>query len=171
MVPLKTAVCNDDLNDRSGTLRAADFRSRPHLVLKDLTEEPRPVRRPRRSPLAHTENVLLGAAAAAALGYFLVSAAAPLAHAVQQNYTAQSLPQSITISKTVKRGDTLAGLALRYGNPSTYLLAREEQIARANHLSGMTPLLPGQRLSIPVTNPAVIARIVHPSHAPLVASR
>ncbi len=171
MVPLKTALCNESLNARFSTPRAADFRARPQLVLKDLTEEPRPVRRPHLSPLARTENALLGVAAAAALGYFLVSAAAPLAHAVQQNYASQPLPQIVTISKTIKRGDTLAGLALRYGNPSTYLLAREEQIARANNLSGTTPLLPGQRLLIPVTNPAVIARIVHPSHAPLVASR
>ena len=163
MVPLTLDLCNE---------RPAALRSRPALVLKDFTEEPAPAaRRPRRNSLARVENTLLAAAAASACGYFLFTAAASLAHSVQQNYAAQALPQTVVIAKTVKRGDTLAGLALRYGDPNAYLLQREDQIARANHLPGAAPLLPGQRLQIPVTNPKVIAQIVRASHHALVASR
>ena len=163
MVPLTLDLCND---------RPAALRSRPALVLKDLTEAPAPVvRRPRRSPLARVENTFLAAAAVSACGYFLFTAAASLTHSIQQNYAVSALPQTVVIAKTVKRGDTLAGFALRYGDPNTYLLQREDQIARANHLRGSAPLLPGQHLRIPVTNPKVIAQIVRASHRALVASR
>ena len=161
MVPLKLARCNDHLE----TLPA-----RPSLVLKDLTQDP-PARRPRRSPLARVENALFAAAAASACGYFLLSAGVSFIRSIEQNYAVQPLPQSIVIAKTVKRGDTLAGLALRYGDPNTYLLQREDQIARVNHLPGAAPLLPGQHLRIPVTNPKVIAEISRVSHHALVASR
>jgi nucleoid-associated protein YgaU len=163
MVPLTLDLCND---------RPASPRSRPLLVLKDLTEDAAPpVRRPCRSPFARVENTLLAAAAVSACGYFLWSAAASLTHSIQQNYAVSALPQTVVIAKTVKRGDTLAGLALRYGDPNIYLLQREDQIARANHLAGAAPLLPGQHLRIPVTNPKIIAQIVRISHHALLASR
>ncbi len=161
MVPM-IDVCND---------RSQALYSRPQLVLKDYTQEPPAVRPPCRKALARFESVLLASAASAALGYFLAGSAASLIHSVQQNYSAQTLPQSVIISKAVKRGDTLTSLAQRYGNPNTYILEREDQIARANHLTGVMPLLPGQHLQIPVTNPTVIAQIVRASHRPLVASR
>ena len=162
MVSLKLDVCND---------RLEMLRPRSQLVLKDLTQSASQTRTPRRSPLARTENMLLAAAAVSAAGYFLLSAGFSLVHSVQQNYAAQPLPQTVVIAKTIKRGDTLASLALRYGDPNTYLLRREYQIIRANNLSGMEPLLPGQHLQIPVTNPKVIAQIVRASHRALVASR
>ncbi len=163
MVPLTLDLCND---------RPAALRSRPVLVLKDLTEDSSPTaRRSHCSPLARAENALLAAAAVSACGYFLITAAASLTHSIQRNYAVPALPQTVVIAKTVKRGDTLAGLALRYGDPSTYLLQREDQIARANHLPGSAPLLPGQHLQIPVTNPKVIAQIVRTSHHALIASR
>ncbi len=151
--------------------------SRPWLVLQDYSQLPErsqeqpPARPSHRSPLARAENVLLASAASAALGFFVVSSAFSLLHSVQQNYSSQTLPQTVTISKAVKRGDTLTSLARRYGNPDTYILEREDQIARANHLTGLTPLLPGQHLQIPVTNPTIIAQIVRSSHRPLLASR
>ena len=155
---------NEMCEDRSQTVC-----SRPQLVLKDYTEVP--AKPSRRSPMARAENVLLTSAASAAVGFFFFSSAASLVHSVEQNYRSQALPQSVIISKSVKRGDTLASLARHYGNPSTYILEREDQIARANHLTGSQPLFPGQHLQIPVTNPAVIAQLVHASHRPLVASR
>ncbi len=162
MVSLKADVCND---------RFQGSCSQPHLVLKDYSEE-RPLgRSSRRKTFARAENVLLASAASAALGFFVVTSAASFIHSVEQDYRSQTLPQSVIISKAVKRGDTLASLAQRYGNPDTYILEREDQIARANHLTGTQPLLPGQHLQIPVTNPAAIAQIVHSSHLPLVASR
>ena len=150
---------------------------RPRLVLQDFSQEQpcslsqkRAVSRPRRRLLARAENVLLASAASAAIGYFVLSSASSLIHSVQQNYSSPALPRTVIISKVVKRGDTLTSLARRYGNPNTYILQREDQIARANHLTG-TPLLPGQHLEIPVTNPSVIAQIVRSSHHHLLASR
>lgn len=162
MVSVKADVCND---------RSQVLCSRPPLVLKDYTEERPSVDPTRRTPFALAENFVLASAASAALGFFVLTSAASLVHSVEQNYRGQTLPQSVIISKAVKRGDTLASLARRYGNPDTYILEREDQIARANHLTGTQPLLPGQRLQIPVTNPTVIAQIVRSSHRPLVASR
>jgi nucleoid-associated protein YgaU len=167
MVPLRLDVCDD----RS---RPADVRSRPQLVLKDLTAEQPSCSshaRARRSPLHRVENVLLAAAAAAVLLYFFFTFALSLVHSIQQSYATPALPSVVMISKTVARGDTLTGLAKRYGDPNTYILAREEQIARVNHLSGTAPLVPGQRLRIPVTNPAVIAQIEYRYHRSLVAKR
>ena len=162
MVPLKLDRCDDRSNLRQ---------AQPLLVLKDWTHEP-PIRpRPQRNSLVRFENILLATAAAAALAFFCFSFAASLVHSVQQSYNSQLLPRTVVISKTVTRGDTLAGLALRYGDPNTYILQREDQIARVNHLAGATPLLPGQHLQIPVTNPALIAQIVRASHHRLVASR
>lgn len=167
MVPLRLDVCDD----RS---RPAVVRSQPQLVLKDLTAErlsKNPAVSTRRSPLHRMENVLLAAAAAAVLLYFLFTFALSLVHSVQQRYAASALPSVVMISKTVARGDTLTKLARRYGDPNMYILAREEQIARANHLAGTTPLVPGQHLRIPVTNPAVIAQIEYRYHHSFVAQR
>ena len=161
MVPM-IDLCND---------RSEKQPSRPALVLKDWTQETSKTRRSRRRPLVGFENVLLAATGAATLAFFFFSFAVSLVHSVQQNYGSQLFPQTIVISKTVARGDTLAGLAYRYGDPNTYILEREDQIARANHLRGTAPLFPGQHLQIPVTNPSVIAQIVRASHRPLVASR
>ncbi len=163
--------CNDRSTDRSEALR-----SQPQLVLQDFTQDlsqdptqEQPLKHCK--PFARFENVLLASAASAAIGFFLATSASSFVHSVQQNYSSQTLPQTVIISKVVKRGDTLTLLARRYGNPNTYILEREDQIARANHLTGTMPLFPGQHLQIPVTNPSVIAQIVHASHRPLVASR
>ena len=167
MVPLRLDVCDD----RS---RPAGVRPRLQLVLKDMTTEPsvaRPSAHVRRSPFNRLENVMLAAAAAAVLLYFFFTFVFTLVHSVQQRYSTPALPPVVMISKTVARGDTLTKLARHYGDPSVYILAREEQIARANHLAGITPLVPGQHLQIPVTNPAVIAQIEHRYHRGLVAQR
>ena len=117
------------------------------------------------------ENLLLAAAAAAVLLYFFFTFALSLFHTVLQSYVTPTLPSVVMISKTVAPGDTLTQLAKRYGDPNTYILAREEQIARASHLAGTAPLVPGQHLRIPVTNPTVIAQIEHRYHHSLVAQR
>ena len=146
---------------------------RPVLVLKDLTLEPAlpsaPRRRIRRSPFQKIETLLLGASASAVAVFFAVSATSSLLHSIRQSYAGPSAPAVIVISKKVSRGDTLGSLAKRYGDPQMYLPVREEQIARLNHLSGATPLVPGQHLQIPVTSPVVIAQIERSHQA--VASR
>ena len=163
MVPLRLDTCED-------RARTSTAPPRPQLVLKDVSEERAPRRSPRRSPFRRFENALLAAAVAAVLLYFLFTFAASLVQTIQQSYRPSTLPASILISKTVRHGDTLTGLASRYGDPNVYILDRVEQIARANHLTGNTPLVPGQRLQIPVTNPVVIAQIEKSIH-PAVASR
>ncbi len=162
MVSLKADVCDD---------RFQGFSSPPQLVLKDWTHEQPALRPLRRKASLRWDNILLASAASAAIGFFVFTSAASLVNSVEQNYRSQALPQSVTISRAVKRGDTLTSLARHYGNPNTYILEREDQIARANHLTGKVPLLPGQHLQIPVTNPTVIAQIVRSSHRPLLASR
>ena len=166
MVPLRLDVCDD-------RPRPASVRPQPRLVLKDVTEAAtsRTSSAVRRSPFSRFENVLLAAAAAAVLLYFFFTFALSLVHSVQQSYAIPAQPAVVMISKTVARGDTLTKLARRYGDPNIYILAREEQIARANHLAGTTPLIPGQHLHIPVTNPAVIAQIEHRYQQGLVAQR
>ena len=162
MVPLKLDKCDDRSNLRQ---------AQPLLVMKDWTHETPMRPRTQRNSLVRFEDILLATAAAAALAFLFFGFAVSLVHSVQQNYDSQMFPRTVVISKTVARGDTLAGLALRYGDPNTYILQREDQIARVNHLAGTTPLLPGQHLQIPVTNPALIAQIVRSSHHRLVASR
>lgn len=172
MVPLRLdAPRTRTTRERSQFVRA----DRPTLVLKDLTlEEPvceptPPRRRARRSPFQKFETLMLGASAAAVGAFFVVSSASSLLHSVRQSYAGPSASPVVMISKNVSRGDTLTSLAKRYGDPQTYLPVREEQIARANHLSGAVPLVPGQHLRIPVTSPAVIAEIERAHQA--VASR
>ena len=166
MVPLRLDVCDD-------RPRPASVRPRPQLVLKDVTAALPCQTSPaaRRSPFSRFENVLLAAAAAAVLLYFFFTFALSLVHSVQQSYVTPAQPAVVMISKTVTRGDTLTRFARQYGDPNVYILAREEQIARANHLTGTAPLVPGQHLQIPVTNPAVIAQIEHRYHNGLVARR
>ena len=149
------------------------YSERPALVLKDLTLEPAlppaPRRRARRSPFQKAESLMLGASAAAVGAFFVVSSASSLLHSVRQSYAGPSATSVVMISKKVSRGDTLSSLARHYGDPQTYLPVREEEIARANHLSGAVPLVPGQHLRIPVTSPTVIAEIERSHQA--VASR
>ena len=148
---------------------------RPHLILTDFTLEapsPEPIaprRRPRRSLFQKFETLMLGASAAAVALFFAVSGVSSLVSSARQSYAGPAAPAVVMISKNVARGDTLTSLAKRYGDPQTYLPVREEQIARANHLSGAVPLVPGQHLRIPVTSPTVIAEIERAHRA--VASR
>jgi LysM repeat protein len=167
MVPLRIDVCEERPRFQSS-------HARPRLVLKDLGQdtapEPAPPPAVRRSFFSRIESILLSAAVVAVLFFFLSSSVLSLIHTVQQSYAPPTQPTLMMIAKTVKPGDTLAKLAGRYGDPNAYLPVREEQIARANHLSGAFPLVPGQRLRIPVTNPTVIAQIQKQSRA-LLASR
>ncbi len=167
MVPLRLDVCED-------RPRWVEARPRPQLVLKDVAPEPSPRRRAKRSPLHRIENVLLITALAAALLFFVLNFAFSLFHTVQQSYFPSTTPSVVMISKTVARGDTLTRFAKKYLAPGTYMPDGIEQIARANHLSGFAPLVPGQHLLIPVTNPTVIAQIENyrlQSHRALIAAR
>ena len=65
----------------------------------------------------------------------------------------------VTVPVTVGSGDSLWSLARRYGSPNRYILDRVDTLAQANHLSAGDPLLPGQRLLVPVENPVELARL------------
>ena len=159
----------------------ADAPLRPRLVLKDFTSkdltsknstsEVSPRRQMRTNPLRRLENISALLAAAIVLLFFVIGFGVSLFHTVQLSYSPASTPTMVMISKTVKHGDTLSRFASRYGDSNTYILDREEQIARVNHLSGFAPLLPGQHLLIPVTSPTVIAQIEQSYHRTRVASR
>ena len=164
MVPLRIdviEVCPD---------RAAAV-VRPQLVLQDFTSKVSRRRQLRRNPLNRLENVLALTASAAVLLYVVIGFGVSAFHFVQTSYLPVTSPSMVMISKTVKHGDTLSRFASRYGDPSIYILDREEQITRANHLSGTAPLLPGQHLLIPVTNQTLVAQIVKTYHNTRVASR
>lgn len=167
MVPLRIDVI--DIRPTAAPLR-------PRLVLKeftskDLSPKAAPRRHVRPNPLRRVENIFAVAAAAAVLLYLVFGFGVSLFHTVQSSYVPASAPTMLLISKTVKHGDTLSRLASLYGDPNTYILDREEQIARVNHLSGTAPLLPGQHLRIPVTSPTVIAQIERNYHNTRLASR
>ena len=172
MVPLRIDVID---------ARPALAPLRPRLVLKNFTSkdltskkstsEVPPRRQTRTNPLRRLENISALVAAAAVLLYFIIGLGVSVFHTVQSSYSPTSTPTILMISKIVKHGDTLSRFASRYGDSNTYILDREEQIARVNHLSGFAPLLPGQHLLIPVTSPAIIAQIEQSYHHTRVASR
>ena len=145
-------------------------RPRPALVLQDISEAPVPRRVAKRRSARRFENVLFTTAAAAVLLFFLVTFASSLWHSVQVRYSV-NLAAAPVISKIVAPGDTLWKYAAHYGDPNVYILDRVDRIARVNHLDSETPLVPGQLVQIPVTNPIVLAQIQpHFSGTP-VASR
>jgi nucleoid-associated protein YgaU len=78
---------------------------------------------------------------------------------VSQLRSAPGDDQAFRASVVVTPGDTLWGLAQKYGNPNDYLPDRVEEIADANGISSSAALTPGQHLSVPVSNPAMIARM------------
>lgn len=162
MVPLRLDICD--------ARPASAVSTRTHLVLKDVTAGSGAHRRAQRSSVKRVESGLFIAAATAVLLYFLVGFTLTLFHAVQQSYFPSTAPSLVMISKTVGRGDTLSKFAVHYGDSSVYLPEREEQILRLNSWLRSTPLLPGQHLRIPVTNPIVIAQIESYHHTRL-ASR
>lgn len=170
MVPLRMDVCED-------RPRWVEARPRPQLVLEDVTQERMPGRAAKpssvkRSFMSRIESVLLAASLAAVLLFFLVNFALSLFHSVQQSYSPSAIPSVMMISKTVARGDTLTKFARRYLSPDTYTPDGIEQILRANpKLSGTTPLVPGQHLQIPVSNPTVIAQILKNQHHAVLAAR
>jgi nucleoid-associated protein YgaU len=65
----------------------------------------------------------------------------------------------VVLPVTVRAGDSLWSLARRYGDPSVYILDRVDTLARTNKLTGSVRLTPGQRLLVPVGNPAVAATL------------
>jgi hypothetical protein len=67
------------------------------------------------------------------------------------------------IQVEVRAGDTLWGIASRYGNPDEYILRRVQRLAARNHIAPGTSLGPGMRLSVPVENPAEQVRLMSAS--------
>ena len=61
---------------------------------------------------------------------------------------------AVLVPLTVRSGDSLWSLARRYGDPNVSILDRVDTLARANGLSSTSSLTPGQRLVVPVMNPA-----------------
>lgn len=95
----------------------------------------------RRAQILLAAAMLLGAAGATGVGLWRVvfpAAPAPV----------------LTVTRTVQPGDSLWALARRFGDPGRDIRDRVDALARANGLSSTASLLPGQKLVVPVANPA-----------------
>ena len=68
-----------------------------------------------------------------------------------KDVTAADTPQKM-VTITVKSGDTLWGLAKKYGDPDEYILQRVSAIVDINKLQGDQALYAGQTLKIPVAD-------------------
>jgi LysM repeat protein len=68
-----------------------------------------------------------------------------------------AIPSSIAI--TIQSGDTLWSLAKRFGDPNAYILERVNTLAAANGLASDARLMPGQRITIPISSADDFARV------------
>jgi nucleoid-associated protein YgaU len=93
---------------------------------------------------------------AAALGMLITLGTGSLVSRIRH---AHSDGETFRASVTVTQGDTLWGLAQKYGNPNGYLPDTVEEIADENGISSSSALTPGQHLVVPVGNPSIIARM------------
>ena len=162
MVPLRSEYGEGKTSTWNETSR------RPHLVLTDVSAEPAPRSsrpRSRNRAIRRCDNIALCAAVAAVLGFFLVSFVGFLWHSAASSYQSSFAAAAPVIMKRVAPGDTLWRYAAQYGDPNSYILDRVETIARDNHLSSETALVPGQIVRIAVHNPVVVAQLArqHPS--------
>jgi hypothetical protein len=156
MVPLRSE------NFDGNTSTWNDSRRRPLLVLCDTVGNsslPVVQKNSRHVSVRRWDAILCSAAVASVLLFFVLSFASSLWHSAAASYTSSLMPVAPVITKQVGAGDTLWGYAVRYGDPNSYILERVETIARDNHLSSDTPLVPGQTLHIAVRNPIVLAQI------------
>jgi LysM repeat protein len=65
----------------------------------------------------------------------------------------------VTVPVTIRPGDSLWALARRYGDPNAYMLDRVDRLARANGVTADAVLVPGQKIVVPVFNPAEVAKL------------
>jgi nucleoid-associated protein YgaU len=116
------------------------------------------------------DAILLAATSIVLLLVIMSSAYSAVAHIIRAaaSYDMQAAP---AISVTVKPGDTLWNFARTYGAPGDNVLDNVESIAAANHLDSAQALVPGESLSIPVRNPAIVARLGLRAPGNLIASR
>ena len=138
-----------------------DRPERPRLTLQDYTPTPLTPSvhsKMRRRTSRPWENLLFATAAVAVFLFFLVNFALSLYHTAAVSYTSP-LTTPAVLRVTVHSGDTLWTYAREYESPDAYILDRVDSIARANHLASDAPLVPGQRLLVPVTNPVKLAQL------------
>jgi hypothetical protein len=144
---------------------------RPRLVLCDTTRDAVPVTaksvaRPRK-PLPRWDSLILGLAVVSVLLFFVVSFFGFLWHSINLAYQPSFGSSTPVITRRVASGDTLWRYASKYGDPNSYILDRVEKIARDNHLSSNSPLVPGQYIKIGVENPSIIDQIQRQNHSRL----
>jgi hypothetical protein len=127
------------------------------LVLKDYTPARHMTRR--RSARRTWEGILFASAAVVVLLFFAYSLSASLWRAASRIYAPAPVNHAPAVTIKVSPGETLWHLAAKYGAPDSYQLDRVEDLARENHLSPDSPLIPGQSLHIVVRNPVEIAKL------------
>ncbi len=139
--------------------RSVEEAPRPRLTLHEYGPDAAPARPRRRARRRNVWETLLFFAALAAVLLFCV--VGTVQSYIRAAHTSDLLPVTApaVLPVTVHAGDSLWTYAQKYGTSDTYILDRVETIARANHLSSDTALVPGQHLLIPVTNPVILARL------------
>ena len=99
------------------------------------------------------------AAVSSALFLIAFGAIAGSRYEVAQNHSAGLISSTLRVPMIVQPGDSFWSLAKRYGDPNAYILDRVDVLAQANKMSAASPLMPGQRIVIPVSNPIEISRL------------
>ena len=155
MVPLKSEVWSDD-SFRS----SADERRRQSTVVNREAEGQAIRRRRVRSRVRKRDNRWF-AAMIAVLTLFIVGAAASSFRSSIEDAWSQLGTTPYRVAVTVKPGDTLWTYAHRYAAPGSYILDSVDTIARDNNIDPRTTLVPGQKLTIRVDNPVLLAKLQH----------
>jgi len=97
----------------------------------------------------------------AVLTLFIVGAAASSFRSSIEDAWSQLGTTPYRVAVTVKPGDTLWTYAHRYAAPGSYILDSVDTIARDNNIDPRTTLVPGQKLTIRVDNPVLLAKLQH----------
>lgn len=151
MVPLRSEYDADS----SATTDQQNWK--PRLVLYDIDADAaatsvksKSLRR-KRQPGWDTKALAVGVIAV--FVFFAFSFASFFWSSAAGSYRPSAEAALPVVTKHVAHGDTLWQYAKRYGDPNTYILDRVETLARANHVSPNSPLVPGQLINVALRKP------------------
>ena len=156
------------LKDGNNTLFGTGSSGFLHLETEEEARDARArARRARNRINAHRRDAFWTACAIVALSGAAVGGV--VSAMLGQGSAGLNQPQAVRLTVTVAPGDTLWGLATKYGSPDANVEEEVDDIAAANRISSAVALSPGQKLTIAVTNPQILAA-THPVRMMTVAS-
>ena len=158
MVPLKSEVWSDDSFKPRETVQGQRTIESGRVEVSGATG-----RRRRARAKSRKQDNNWFVAMIAVLAFFIIGIAVSSFRADIESSMSTVGAASNKVAVTVKPGDTLWTFAHRYGAPGNYILDNVDAIARDNAIDPTSTLVPGQRLTIRVENPAVIAKLQHAS--------